>query len=312
MRKAAITDPIFHHEDAARAFLEDLLWPDGPVCPHCGFEGGAYKLKPRPTSKSPGRQGLYKCKKKECRKQYTVTVGTIFERSHIPLHKWLLAFHLICASKKGMSAHQLHRMLDIGYEAAWFLFHRIRHAMTEEGPFQKLRGIVEADETYVGGKRKGKQYGRGRGTKGKTIVLTLVERDGRTTSQTVERVTTDTLGSVLEELADPSAHLMTDELGSYIKPGRGFAAHSTVRHSAGEYARGEVHVNTAESYFALLKRGIAGAFHHVSRKHLHRYLAEFDFRWNHRKLDDFQRALAALLRTPGKRLMYQKPASAEN
>jgi transposase-like protein len=287
-------------EEKARGYLERLRWPDGPICPHCGAEG-AYRLTARPESKSPARPGLWKCK--VCRKQFTVKLGTIFEDSHIPLSKWVIAIHLLCASKKGMSAHQLHRMLGVSYKTAWFMAHRLRWAMAQPPLSTKLAGIVEADETYIGGYKRGS--GRGRGSKNKQIVVALVERGGRTRAVHVERVTSRNLKRVLAEHVDPTARLMTDSFSSYHGADQMFSSHETVNHVKGEYARGDVHVNNAESYFGLLKRGIYGTYHHVSKRHLHRYLAEFDFCWNERHVFDGTRAGLAAQGAEGKRLTFR-------
>jgi transposase-like protein len=236
----------FGTEEKARDYLERLRWPNGVICPHCGAEG-AYRLTARPESRRPVRPGVWKCK--TCRKQFTVKVGTIFEDSHIPLSKWVISIHLLCASKKGMSAHQLHRMLGVTYKTAWFMAHRIRYAMAQPPLSTKLAGIVEADETYIGGYKKG--ISKGRGAKGKQIVMTLVERGGRTRSFHVERVTAKNLGRMLTEHVHESARLMTDQFASYKTVGKTFASHETVDHGREEYARGEVHVNTAEAFVGL-------------------------------------------------------------
>ena len=308
-----VYDEKFQDPLAAADYLESIRWPDGPVCPHCGeSERKPYRLKSK-TRK------LWKCA--ACRKQYTVTVGTIFEGSHIGLHKWLLAFYLLCSSKKGMSAHQLHRMLGVTYKSAWFMAHRIRYAM-EQPPFAKpLTGVVEADETYVGGKVRRsnvkkhtpldptkpdprRQTGRGAD---KTPVLLLVERGGKARSFRVANVTGDTLGGAIRRNVGKEAHLRTDSYPSYKKVGKEYASHATVDHNV-EYVRGDAHTNTAENYFSILKRGIDGVYHHVSEAHLPRYLAEFDFRYNHLSRDgwtDAQRTVKALEGTVGKRLSYQ-------
>jgi transposase-like protein len=296
-------------EKQARRYLEGLRWPNGPVCPRCGGEG--YALKPRAESKSPVRAGVYKCRK--CRKQFTVTVGTIFEDSHIPISKWLLAIHLMCASKKGMSAHQLHRMLNLDYKSAWFMCHRIRYAMLRPPLMDKLTGIIEADETRIGGKPrhgqvKTRQEAKAWGDR-KAKVVTLVQRDGDARSFHVDRVTGDNLRKILTEHVDPKSRLMTDGALPYRALGKGFPTHEWVDHSAGEYARGDVTTNTVEGYFGLLKRGIVGTFHHVGEQHLHRYLSEFDFRWNARKLDDGERAVKAVHGAEGKRLMFKEPTA---
>jgi len=289
-------------EEKARKYLEYLRWPDGkPNCPHCGTIEKAYRIKPKSDSKSPVREGVWKCK--SCRKQFTVTVGTVFEGSRIPLNKWIMAVALMCASKKGISAHQLHRMLGITYKTAWFMCHRVRCAMDESPLLELLKGTVEADETYIGG--KGSYWQRGRNTEKKTAVFTLVERNGRAHSTTTERVNAATLLSKIKENVAADATLMTDEFPSYIHLGLHYKHHQ-VHHGNKEYVKGDFHVNTAEGYFALLKRGINGTFHHVGRQHLEKYLKEFDFRWNARHISDRERFVKAITQVGGKRLMYRK------
>ncbi len=297
-------------EDEARELLESIRWPNGPVCPHCGAgEEHATKL-----AGEAHRPGLYKCR--ACRKQYTVTINTIFHRSHIPLRTWLMAFAMMCASKKGVSALQLQRQLRLAsYGSAWHMAHRIRHAMGQEPLKGMLAGRVEVDETYVGGKpRPGNNEVRkpGRGTK-KAPVVALVERGegGRVRARPIERVNAKTLKGAVRECVDRKAMILTDEWSAYTGLGDEFkGGHFTVNHGAGEYERGGAHVNTAESYFALLKRGVYGAFHHVSKKHLHRYCDEFSFRWNHRRAKDGERTVAALRLTEGVRLTYKEPVGA--
>lgn len=291
-------------EDEARKYIEAIRWPNGPVCPHCGNIEGNYPLRGKTT-----RPGLWKCSVPACRKQFSVTVGTIFERSHIPLSDWVYAFSRMVASKKGISTHQLHREIGITYKSAWFMCHRIRHTLKVNfTKARKLSGIVEVDETYVGGKPRkgtGKKNKRGRGTN-KTPVMALVERNGKVRTKVICDVTAKTLkGAILDNVAKKSA-IMTDEMPSYRGIGREYAGgHSTVNHGAGEYARADgTNTNTAESFFALLKRGMYGTFHHVSKKHLHRYCDEFSFRWDHRKTDDCARTAAALKMVAGKRLTY--------
>jgi transposase-like protein len=301
----------FSDEDSARELLENMRWKNGVVCPHCESKEGAYKIEASSTKGRKARKGLYKCK--DCKEQFTVTVGTIFESSRIPLNKWLLAIHLICSSKKGMSAHQLHRMLGITYKSTWFMAHRIRYAMTQEPLFSKLNGTVEVDETYVGGKSKNMHKSvrekriKGRGTVDKAPVVTLVERNGRVKSQYMETVTGENLKKVLTECIEQDACINTDESPSYSFVKDSFAEHKAVNHKAGEYVREDAHVNTSESVHALLKRGIVGTFHHVSKKHLPRYLNEFDFRFNERKISDGERTLKAIKGFEGKRLMYKEP-----
>lgn len=293
-------------EEEARDYLEEIRWPDGPVCPHCGCFENIGKLEGKSH-----RPGLYKCYESECRKQFTVTVGTVMHRSKIPLHKWVLAFHLMCSSKKGISAKQLERNLDLGsYRTAWHMAHRIRAAMKEEPLAGMLEGDVEVDETYVGGKPRYKgQSKRGRGTS-KTAVMALVERDGDAKAKPVERLTADKLQGEVRANVDPSSRVITDDLSSY----RGLedhyeGGHAVIKHSEGEYVAGDVSTNTAESFFALFKRGINGAFHHVSDRHLWQYCDEFSFRWNYRDVADGERVEAAIRGAEGKRLTYQMPLS---
>lgn len=309
-----VYDEKFQNPLAAADYLESIRWPEGPVCPHCGeSERTPYALKSK-TRK------LWKCA--ACRKQFTVTVGTIFEGSHVGLHKWLLAFYLLCSSKKGMSAHQLHRMLGVTYKTAWFMAHRIRYAM-EQPPFaRQLTGTVEADETYVGGKLRRSNVKKfkpldplakpdpktkktGRGTD-KVPVMLLVERGGQARSFRMANVTGESLGGAIRRNVGREAHLRTDAFPSYTKVGKEYASHTTVDHNV-EYVRGDAHTNTAENYFSILKRGIDGVYHHVSEAHLPRYLAEFDFRYNHLARDgwtDSDRTVAALRGVVGKRLTY--------
>jgi len=298
----------FGDEDQARAFLEKKRWPDGPVCPHCGLVGEAYRLEPTKKGKTHVRKGVWKCA--GCRKEFTVTVGTIFEDSHIPLHKWLMAYHLLCASKKGMSAHQLHRMLGITYKSAWFMAHRIRYTMKQEPLSSKLSGTVEVDETYVGGKRKRtEQRGRPGADSNKAAVVSLVQRKGHVRSFHVERVTGNNLREVLRKNVEPETSLMTDDFSAYDPVAKEFRSRDVVTHSKGEYVRREgdksIHTNTVEGFFSLLKRGIIGVYHHVGRQHLHRYLSEFDFRYNTREITDGERALLAVRGSEGKRLTYR-------
>ncbi len=300
----------YGNEESARELLESLRWPSGPVCPHCGSTE-AYKLTAKADSKRPVRPGVYKCKK--CRKQFTVTVGTIFEGGHIRLHKWLMAIYLMCSSKKGISAHQLHRTLGVTYKSAWFMAHRIRWAMTRSPLAEKLGGIVEADETYVGGLEKNKhaskrQSGtRGRSLKTKTPVAVLVERGGEVRARMVVDASAKSLKAHIRQNVDKTARMMTDEWRAYAWLEGEFAGHETVDHGAGEYVRGDAYTNTAESWVALLKRGIVGTFHHVSEQHLNRYVAEFEFRYNRRKAKDGERAIAAVINAKGKRLYYREP-----
>ncbi|HSN01322.1 MAG TPA: IS1595 family transposase [Rudaea sp.] len=299
MSSSDLLAPHFQDAGKAREYLEALRWPDGVVCPHCGVIGGHYKLQGKST-----RPGLWKCK--DCRKQFTVIVGTVFSDSKIPLNKWLLAVHLICASKKAISSHQIHRMLGVTYKSAWFMTHRIREAMKSEngGLLGSGGGTVEADETYWGNNGKNRKGARGYDHKMK--VVSLVEREGEKRSIVVRNVNATSLRAVLEENVSKSARLMTDEHSAYTKIGREYADHGVVSHSTGEYARGNAHSNTVESSFSLLKRGLIGTFHHVGEQHLQRYATEFDFRWNHRKISDKERAEILLQQLGGKRLVYSK------
>ncbi len=300
----------FPNADTAREFLEKQRWPNGVVCPFCGLVGEVYRLQPKPNTKTHARPGIWKCG--GCRKQFTVTVGTIFEDSHIPLHKWLFAIHLLCASKKGMSAHQLHRMLGITYKSAWFMAHRIRHAMKRE-PLagNKLSETVEVDETYVGGKAKG--LGVYEGKRRKTHAVSLVQRGGDVRSFPVEHVSAKNLKPILRENIASEANVMTDDFATYSGLKADFPSHDIINRAEQKYVRREgtkkVHTNTVEGLFSLLKRGIVGRFHHVSRRHLHRYLAEFDFRYNARDIDDASRTLRAIKSMEGKRLMYRDAKS---
>ena len=314
-----ITAPHFTNEDKAREHLEALRWPQGPFCPHCGSLN-AKRLplqRGRPTKAHPEgaeRKGVVQCN--DCRKQYSVTVGTVFESSKIPLHKWLLANHLLCASKKGMSAHQLHRMLGITYKSAWFMFHRIREAMKPSTPLPPMGGYgraIEADETFVGGRDKNRHANKRSNAKGsklheKMAVVSLVERGGEVRSFHVANVTGPLLRNILVTNADRGSWLMTDEHAGYKAVGKEFTGHGVVAHSRGEYGRhGVFHSNTIENFFSIFKRGVIGTYHHLSQAHLHRYTAEFDFRYNTRKDTDDERSDLALKGIAGKRLTYRRP-----
>jgi transposase-like protein len=301
-----LTNPIFNDETAAWEHFEAIRWPDGPICPHCGVINSA-----DPIIGKTARHGLYRCR--GCVEQFTATIGTIYEGSHIPMHKWLLATHLLCASKKGMSAHQLMRMLGIGsYRTAWFMCHRIREAMTPSTP-SPIGGegkIVESDETFIGGKSKNRAYGKKEPKK--HAVMTLVERDGESRSFHVANVKAKTLREKIVKTVSRKSHLMTDELASYEKVGKEFANHDTVTHSANEYVRlgGFVHINTAECRFSLMKRAVFGTHHSISEAHLPRYLSEWDYKWNTRNISDTERAAAAVKGAEGKRLQYRQPREA--
>lgn len=292
--------------DQAREYLESLCWPDGPVCPHCGTIGNAKKLEGKST-----RAGVWKCREKPCRKPFSVTVGTIMERSHVELRHWVTAFFIMCSSKKGVSALQLQRQLGIGsYKTAWFICHRVRHAMAQEPLASLLKGTVEVDEAYIGGKprNKGIRFGnkRGAGTN-KAPVVVLVERDGNARALSMAKVTPNNLKNAIREHVDRSSRIMTDEHPFYRGIGAEFeGGHHTTRHLAREYLRGDVHSNTAESFFALVKRSVHGTHHHWSKQHLPRYLSERSFMWNTRKASDTERTAAALAAIRGKRLMYRE------
>lgn len=317
-----ITDPIFHDEEKAREHLEAIRWPNGPYCPHCGNadQDRITKLQGKST-----RPGVYKCN--ECRKPFSVTVGTVYERSKIPLHKWILATQLLSSSKKGMSAHQLHRTLDVTYKTAWFMAHRIREAMApakgSRAPMGGKGKVVEADETYFGQlakprkyTRKGKPFVKGkvRGKGNKRAVVALVERGGSARTFHVETADKYTVTTIMRENIDRETRLNTDESPVYKSAIYHVAEHETVKHSADEYVRGDVHSNSVEGYFSVFKRGMKGVYQHCGEKHLHRYLAEFDFRFSHRAalgVDDEARADAALRGITGKRLTYRRTREAQ-
>ncbi len=303
--KIDLTARIYHDVDAAREHLENIRWPDGAWCPHCGETEQITKL----HGKSH-RPGLYKCN--SCRKPFTVTVGTLFERSKVPLNKWVLATHLLCASKKGMSSHQLHRMLGVTYKTAWFMTHRIRESMRDShpGPLGRPGKAVEVDETYWSGDKEvfttGKGWNKGRGTKNSWKVLTLVERGGRARSFHVENVKAATLRKHIVEHVRRDSHLRTDEARWYRKVGKEFASHEAVNHSTYEWTRGDAGTQVVENFYSILKRGLVGIYQHVSKQHLKRYICEFDFRYNTRKIEDHERATKALEGIWGKRLTYRR------
>lgn len=301
-----------HDEEAAFEYVEDMLWPDGPICPHCGVVDSAKKLegiRTKPSKKHPEgkvRHGLWRCK--DCSKQFTVRKGTIFEESHIEMFKWLQAIHLMCSSKKGISSHQLHRTLEITQKSAWFMAHRIREAMRSDGTvnFGAGGGIVEVDETFIG-REPGVEVKRGYAHKMK--LLTLVDREtGQSKNVVVDDVTRATLLPILRENIAKEAVIYTDEAGQYGTLGKVFSEHDYVRHGRGEYGRGDVHTNTVEGYFSIFKRGMKGVYQHCQKQHLHRYAAEFEFRYNNRMangVDDASRSKSALLGAVGKRVTYR-------
>ena len=299
---SALSAPHFNNEDAAFAYVEARLWPTGPVCPHCGETVRVSRMGGKAT-----RKGLHKCY--ACRKQFTVRQGTIFESSHLPLNVWLQAIFLIAASKKGISSHQLHRMLGITLKTAWFLSHRIREAM-RDGGLDMLGGegkIVEVDETFFG-QLDGVAKAPG-GFTHKKKVLSLVERGGRARSIKIEAVTMREILPIVFANVARETHVMTDEGSTYKKLSDYFAAHSAVFHGVGEYARGKAHTNTIEGFFSIFKRGMRGIYQHCREAHLHRYLAEFDFRYSNRMalgIGDSERADRILTGFVGKRLTYQQ------
>jgi transposase-like protein len=302
----------FYDEAAAFEHVEKVLWPEGPVCHHCGSIKKPYKLagvRSKASKKNPKgieRHGLYKCA--DCRSQFTVRMGTIFEESHIQLHKWLQAIHLMCSSKKGISAHQLHRTLEVTYKTAWFLAHRLRLAMqsTSTEPMGGNGKTVEVDETYIG-RLTGVPKGRA-GAGHKNVVMTLVERGGKARSFHVESNRRYDVEQVMNANLFKDSALMTDEAHWYKAVGKTFTSHETVNHKNEEYVRGNAHTNTVEGFYSIFKRGMKGVYQHCSEKHLHRYLAEFDFRYSNRVklgVNDEARAGRALTGFAGKRLTYR-------
>ncbi len=303
----------YHDEEAAYAYLEARVWPEGPVCPHCGGVERLSKMQGKST-----RIGVYKCY--QCRKQFRVTVGTVFESSHVPLNVWLQAVALLTSSKKGFSSNQLSRILGVTLKTAWFMSHRIREAMRDGvmAPLGGNGGIVEADETYIGKKanrepspqRRGRPYTKGgkSGTGAKRAVVSLVERGGKVRSFHVENADKATVNRIVNANIDAESRIHTDESRIYNDVEFHFAQHEKVHHSSGEYARGDVTTNTVEGFFSIFKRGMVGVYQHCAEKNLHRYLAEFDFRYNNRMklgIGDHERADNALIGIVGKRLTYQ-------
>ncbi|OQM76475.1 IS1595 family transposase [Manganibacter manganicus] len=319
---SVLSRPYFHDEAAAFEHVEEIMWPQGPVCPKCGSMEKHYALKgvrSKPSKKNPHgveRHGLYKCA--ACRGQFTVRMGTIFEETHLPLHKWLQAIHLMCSSKKGISAHQLHRVLECTYKTAWFLAHRIREAMRSDD-FTPMGGngkAVEVDETFIG-----RLYGveKCKASRAhKNTVLTLVERGGIARSFHIDGTTVAKIVPIVRANIAKESHLMTDEARHYQRVGKEFSFHGRVEHSADEYGRTEyvegvkvkVNTNTVEGFYSIFKRGMKGVYQHCAEHHLHRYLAEFDFRYTNRAargVDDAVRSLIALKGAKGKRLTYRRP-----
>lgn len=317
-----LTDPIFHDNDAARAHLEAIRWADGVYCPHCGNTDAASIHRLEGKSHRPG---LFQCN--ACRQHFTVTVGSVMERSKIPLSKWVLGFHLMASSKKGMSAHQLHRMLGVTYKTAWFMAHRIREAMKEDvkssGPIGGEGKTVEADETYIGKRETPRKLARGRiakptksgksGGAQKRVVVGLVERGGKARMFHLNDATAATVRDVLVRNVSRDTTLYTDSSRLYTRTGEEYASHKTTNHAKGEYVRYEgeevIHSNTIEGVFSVFKRGMIGVYQHCGEAHLHRYLAEFDFRYNRRtalKISDTERAVDAIRGASGKRLTYNQ------
>jgi transposase-like protein len=305
----ALTDPMFHDDDAARAHFESILWPNGPICPHCAATEGLTRLQGKSH-----RAGLFQCN--ACKGHFTVTNGSIMERSHVPLSKWALAFHLMASSKKGMSAHQLHRMLKVNYRTAWFMEHRIRECMNNGADTPPMGGpgaIVEIDETFIG-KKAGVPVKRGYAHK--HAVMTLIERrpeGGRSRSFHVSGTAAADLLPIIKAHVNSGSHIMTDEAGQYAHVGKHFAGHDYTTHSKGEYVRdGYIHTNTTEGFYSVFKRGMIGVYQHCGEQHLHRYVAEFDFRYNNRMrlgVDNAERTRRTIRGAAGKRLMYQQSGS---
>jgi transposase-like protein len=325
--KSDLQNPIFNDLDKAREALEAVRWPHGPICPHCG-NADQERIAKVKGSKQSHRPGLYYCN--ECKGQFTVTVGTVFERSKIPLTKWWLAVHLLGSSKKGMSSHQLHRMLGVTYKTAWFMSHRIREAMKDmkPGPLGGEGSVVEADETYYGKletprvskQRRGRPYKYAKkGPRDKRAIVALVERGGKCRTFHVDHATAVNVREVLVRNVSRKSKLHTDESNLYFETGKEFASHETVKHTAKEYVRYEdgytVHTNTVENVFSVFKRGMKGIYQHCGEAHLHRYLAEFDFRYNRRSalgVSDNERVSAIMEGIEGKRLTYRRTDEAKD
>jgi transposase-like protein len=312
-----LSHPCYHDDEAARIQLESIRWPNGPYCPLCGsFD----RVKPTSTPPKAKGGGWHHCA--GCRRRFTVRVGSIFHRSHVPLHKWLLAFRLMAGSKKGFSAHQMHRTLNVDYKTAWFLEHRIRECMDEDdnGPLGGDGKTVEADETFLN-KQRGRatwEFTNERGwTKNRdrrsVAIFALVERGGAARAMPINNTTSDELRRALKKHASTKSALMTDDWQAYQRPGREFSSHDTVNHSEEEWTRGNVHTQTIENFFSIFKRGMKGVYQHCSEDHLARYLHEFAFRYSHRSalgVEDPERATLAIEGAAGKRLLYKQPRSA--
>ena len=311
---SVLNEAYFHDEAAAFAALEAIVWPNGPVCPHCGGTDRIGKLegvRTKPSKKHPEgivRHGLRKCY--DCKGQFTARRNTVFESSHLELRQWLQAAYLLCSSKKGISSHQLARTLGITVKSAWFASHRLREAM-RDGKLDPLGGegkIIEADETFLQDMDRFKKYTGKKGIGHKRKILTLIERGGKARSFHIEDLAVSTVAPIVRKNVARESKFMTDEARHYKQVGRDFASHESVEHNADEYVRGDAHVNTAEGFFSIFKRGMKGIYQHCGEKHLHRYLAEFDFRYNNRVrlgVDDGTRTKTALRGIVGKRLMYR-------
>jgi transposase-like protein len=302
MSKSMFNAPHFQSPEAAREYLEAIRWGADRACPHCGTVNESFATK---------KAGVYRCRSKECRKDFSVTTKSVMESSHIKLNVWLQAFFLMSSSKKGMSAHQLHRALGVTYKSAWFLSHRIREAMRSGGLLPPMGGagkVVESDETYIG-RLKGQPKRRG-GASHKNTVLTLVERGGSARSFHIDTSTVAQVAPIVRANIARESRLMTDEARHYLEVGRDFASHDAVHHKAEEYVRGDIYTNTVEGYYSIFKRGMKGVYQHCSEKHLHRYLSEFDFRYSNRValgVNDGERADLAIKGAAGKRLTYRQP-----
>lgn len=316
MAKDILSAKHFHDDAAACGLLESIRWANGRVCPHCGSVDHSYATKRRQRNGAL----VYRCAEKGCRKDFTVTTKSVMEASHIPLHKWMQGFYFMSSSKKGVSAHQLHRSLGITYKSAWFLTHRIREAMRAGGLVTPMGGegkIVEADETYYGRVDKanirtkttsGRPFTKSGKTANKRPIVALVERGGSVRTFHVAVANKDAINKIISENIARESRLHTDESRLYVDAHTMFASHERVKHSAGEYARGDVHTNTAEGYFGVFKKGMRGVYQHCAEKHLHRYLSEYDFRFNHRTalgISDIERTEAAIRGAEGKRLTYR-------
>lgn len=318
MANAILSQPRFHNEDAAFDYVEAHLWPNGPVCPHCNAMAekiGVINARSKPSKKNPEgvrRHGLRKCY--GCRKEFTVRVGSIFEDSKLPLHLWLQAIHLLTSAKKGVSTRHIQRLLNCSMKTAWFLTHRIREIMkpgtaNDVPPMGGLAVTLEADEVYIGAMAGRK---KGRPVVDKTIVLSLVERNGHARSTTVPNVRAETLHRVLAKVKS-GTKLMTDDAAGYRWESPNFKSHQRINHTQAEYVRGDVHTNTVEGFFSILRRGLYGTYQHVSEAHLHRYLNEFDYRYNHREAlgeNDLTRAALVVRNAKGRRLTYERTRGA--